>query len=61
MKFQELKSKNKKELVDMFNGNIKSIFLKKSSKASGGSVKGHELRNLRKDNARIKTAINSSK
>ena len=56
-KFEELKNKSFKELVEMFNSNLKSLFLKKSAQLSGGSNKTHELRNLKKQNARIKTAI----
>jgi len=57
MKFEELKLKTRADLVTMFNDCIKSLFTKNCAKASGGTFKSHEIRGIKKNIARIKTAL----
>jgi hypothetical protein len=55
---KSLDAKSKKECWEMSNDIIRSLIMKKSLVRSGTTVKGSELKILKKNNARIQTFIN---
>ena len=61
MKASELRKKSKGELQDELQGLLREQFNLRMQRASGQLNKGHLLRNVRRNIARVKTVINEKK
>ena len=57
MKFEEIKSKNIPQIKQDITALVKSLVVKRSAAKSGGSIKSHEIKNIKKDIARLNTAL----
>jgi ribosomal protein L29 len=57
MKFEEIKNKNIPEIKKDLQSLVRSLIIKRSAAKSGVAVKGHEIRNIKKDIARLNTAL----
>lgn len=61
MKANELRNKNEIELKDEMLGLLREQFNLRMQRASGQMNKGHLMRNVRRNIARIKTVLNEKK
>ena len=61
MNASELRSKNEAELKDELIGLLREQFNLRMQRASGQMSKGHLMRNVRRNIARIKTVLNEKK
>ncbi len=61
MKASELRGKNEGELKSELLGLLREQFNLRMQRASGQMTKGHLLRNVRRNIARIKTVLNEKK
>jgi large subunit ribosomal protein L29 len=61
MKASELRNKNETELKSELLGLLREQFNLRMQRASGQMSKGHLMRNVRRNIARIKTVLNEKK
>jgi large subunit ribosomal protein L29 len=61
MNASELRNKNQAELKDELLGLLREQFNLRMQRASGQLSKGHLLRNVRRNIARVKTVLNEKK
>ena len=61
MNASELRSKSETELKDELLGLLREQFNLRMQRASGQMSKGHLMRNVRRNIARIKTVLNEKK
>ena len=61
MSASELRNKNQAELKDELLGLLREQFNLRMQRASGQLNKGHLLRNVRRNIARVKTVLNQKK